>query len=181
VNNAAKYAWTAERIAEVTKHWNDGLTAGEIARAMGPGLTRMSVLGKVHRLRLPGRRQGSLTNSALLRKRAAAVRRAPVAPKIKKPARLSPKPKPPVGKFVPAPAPRELAWVALPHTHAAVPLLELRSDSCHWPVGEGVGHFCGAQSIAVGKPYCAVHTAMSYGPGTISERVAHRAREVAHA
>jgi GcrA cell cycle regulator len=178
VNNAAKYDWNAERVAEVTKLWNDGHTAGEIVKTMPPGLTRSAVLGKVSRLGLLGRRQGSLTISA---KQRAALRRPPAAPKPKKPARPAPEPKPPAAKFVPVAPPRELAWVALPHTHAAVPLIELRSDSCRWPVGDELGHFCGAESTSIGKPYCAVHTAMSRGIGTISERAAHRAREVTYA
>jgi len=43
--------WTPERTETVKRMWMDGKSAGHIAREMG--LTRNSVIGKVHRLKLP--------------------------------------------------------------------------------------------------------------------------------
>ena len=47
-------AWNDERIARLKFLWASGLSASEIANAMG-GISRGSVLGKVHRLGLSGR------------------------------------------------------------------------------------------------------------------------------
>jgi len=54
----SRSAWPPERVALLTQLWDQGKSAGQIAMAMNDGLTRMAVLGKVHRLGLPGRRQG---------------------------------------------------------------------------------------------------------------------------
>jgi GcrA cell cycle regulator len=48
-------SWDAAKIAALTALWSAGRSASEIARAMGGGLTRNAVIGKVHRLRLPER------------------------------------------------------------------------------------------------------------------------------
>jgi GcrA cell cycle regulator len=39
----------------LTSMWADGKSASEIAHAIGQGLTRSAVIGKVHRLKLPER------------------------------------------------------------------------------------------------------------------------------
>lgn len=47
-------AWTDKRVAMLKDLWATGLSAAEIADEMG-GISRSSVLGKVHRLGLSGR------------------------------------------------------------------------------------------------------------------------------
>ena len=46
-------AWTPERVATVTRLWNEGLTTAEIGRAVG--MSKNAVVGKAHRLQLPPR------------------------------------------------------------------------------------------------------------------------------
>ncbi len=46
--------WTDERIELLKKLWTDGLSASQIAGELG-GITRNAVIGKAHRLGLPGR------------------------------------------------------------------------------------------------------------------------------
>ncbi|MFC3265598.1 GcrA family cell cycle regulator, partial [Camelimonas abortus] len=46
--------WTDERVELLKKLWSEGLSASQIATAMG-GVTRNAVIGKVHRLGLSGR------------------------------------------------------------------------------------------------------------------------------
>ena len=46
--------WTQERVATLTKLWNAGRSAGEIASHLGE-VSRNAVNGKVHRLGLSGR------------------------------------------------------------------------------------------------------------------------------
>ena len=46
--------WTDERVEMLKKLWADGLSASQIAAQLG-GVSRNAVIGKVHRLNLPGR------------------------------------------------------------------------------------------------------------------------------
>src|SRR6476660_1320546 len=46
--------WTDERVEQLKALWSEGLSASQIARALG-GVTRNAVIGKVHRLGLAGR------------------------------------------------------------------------------------------------------------------------------
>lgn len=50
--------WTDERVATLRKLWTEGLSASQIAKRLG-GVTRNAVIGKVTRLRLPGRARPS--------------------------------------------------------------------------------------------------------------------------
>ena len=45
--------WTPERISEVTRLWNEGLTTAEIGKQVG--VSKNAVVGKAHRLGLPPR------------------------------------------------------------------------------------------------------------------------------
>jgi len=47
-------SWTDERIATLSKMWDSGLTATQIAEELG-GVSRNAVIGKAHRLGLPAR------------------------------------------------------------------------------------------------------------------------------
>jgi hypothetical protein len=42
--------WTDERIEYVKARWSRGVTARQIARELGGGVTKSAVLGKIHRL-----------------------------------------------------------------------------------------------------------------------------------
>ena len=45
--------WTEERIVELRRLWDEGLTTGEIGRRIG--VSKNAVIGKSHRLNLTGR------------------------------------------------------------------------------------------------------------------------------
>ncbi|HUF57180.1 MAG TPA: GcrA family cell cycle regulator, partial [Thermohalobaculum sp.] len=47
-------AWTDERVETLKEMWNEGMSASQIAKALG-GVTRNAVIGKVHRLGLSNR------------------------------------------------------------------------------------------------------------------------------
>jgi GcrA cell cycle regulator len=49
------FDWTDDAIAQLKTLWAKGQSASLIATKMGGGLTRSAVIGKVQRLRLPGR------------------------------------------------------------------------------------------------------------------------------
>ena len=45
--------WTDDRISELTKLWNEGLSTAEIGKLLG--ISKNAVVGKAHRLRLASR------------------------------------------------------------------------------------------------------------------------------
>lgn len=50
---AEETIWTEDRLKELKKHWNSGLSISQIGRKLG--VTRNAVAGKAHRLKLPKR------------------------------------------------------------------------------------------------------------------------------
>ncbi|WP_374765167.1 GcrA family cell cycle regulator [Yunchengibacter salinarum] len=48
-------AWTDERIETLRTLWDQGLSASQIAKELGEGVTRNAVIGKAHRLGLKSR------------------------------------------------------------------------------------------------------------------------------
>ena len=61
--------WTEERVDRLKKLWSEGLSASQIAAQLG-GVSRNAVIGKVHRLNLPGRAKAGGATSARSQKRA---------------------------------------------------------------------------------------------------------------
>ncbi len=55
-------SWTDERIATLTKMWESGATASQIADELG-GVSRNAVIGKAHRLGLKARPSARTTRS----------------------------------------------------------------------------------------------------------------------
>lgn len=165
------FDWTPESVVQLKALWADGLSAGAIAAEMG-GLSRNAVIGKVHRLGLTGR----------------AVMRAPRAPAPPRPQRQAPfrpsAPKPPPQpKYA---APKKAATdddtglesdgitdivedTDIPVAQRKT-LIELRADSCRWPVGDPASSdffFCGdtsaKRSDVKPMPYCPKHCARAFG------------------
>ena len=89
-------SWTDERIATLTKMWEGGATASQIADELG-GVSRNAVIGKAHRLGLKSRPSPVKANDA---KKAPARKKAAA-----KPVAAPPKPKPKAEAPVAAPAP----------------------------------------------------------------------------
>ncbi|MEQ1543121.1 MAG: GcrA family cell cycle regulator [Novosphingobium sp.] len=95
-------SWTDERIEKLTKMWEGGATASQIADELG-GVSRNAVIGKAHRLGLKARPSPVKPNE----KEGGASAPAPKAPKSEAPPRAA--------AARPAPAP------AAPRTAAAAP------------------------------------------------------------
>jgi GcrA cell cycle regulator len=159
--------WTPEQEAQLRQLWEvDGLSSGDIAWTFG--VTRNSIIGKVHRLGL-AQRAGRKVQPRLMPK---AVRMSP--PRRPKRER----------SFAPLPLLSEslpgdttvlygLPWEALPGT-TPVPLVDLEPSMCRWPIGEAKPFlFCAAQ-IEVGTHYCTAHNDMAIGRGSSLERAAMR-------
>lgn len=170
--------WTDERVERLKRLWAEGLSASQIAAQLG-GVSRNAVIGKVHRLNLPGRaKAGGSTVAA------------------RTPKRPAPAPRP--QNFTARPAARPIARTAgaallkeeaetdlvestelvpvTTRTNVVVPisrrlvLTELTERTCKWPIGDPMSedfHFCGCES-AESSPYCAYHAKLAYQP--VNER-----------
>ncbi len=129
--------WTTERVAELTRLWDTGRSASEIGKMLG--VSKNSVVGKAHRLKLPGRPSPiKQTGTKKIRT---------------KPTLASPRPASmPVQAAPPPPPPR------------AAPRRSGKGPNCLWPIGDPGDadfHFCGDSAVP-GKPYCDEHCARAY-------------------
>jgi GcrA cell cycle regulator len=109
-------SWTEERIATLTKMWEGGQTASQIAEELG-GISRNAVIGKAHRLGLQSRPSPVRANDPEAKKAAAAAAAAPApvaAPEPAAPKRVEAAP-------VPAPEPVKPAPVRAPEPVYAAP------------------------------------------------------------
>jgi GcrA cell cycle regulator len=160
VNPGFQFDWTEERVATLKRLWIKGETASEIARALGSGCTRNSVLGKASRLKLgsrgervrvPKSRAGHSHNAGgLAFKIARARQERPDATSVVE-VMASMRAADPAGQKLL----RGAAWEAIPGTEP-ISLLQLNEHTCKWPVGDAPIVFCGLHSDA-GSPYCEQH------------------------
>src|SRR5262245_63846351 len=109
--------WTAERVEQLAALWAEGLSATQIAEAIkGAKFTRMSVLGKVHRLKLPKRKERQQPDKPYIRKRRGNGVPKPPAP--------PPRPKPPEPPQPQPGAPRM----------RQLTFFKLKPEHCRWPL-----------------------------------------------
>lgn len=157
--------WTTDLKEKITALWAQGLSASQIAAELGDGLTRNAVIGKVHRLGLPGRGNPSIPRE----------RRAPSQPRAPRASRAAP----PIASHARAEEKRAEAKVfaeqmiaedaSAPLTAGrskGVTLLQLTDETCRFPLGDPQMpgfYFCGAKPIE-GSPYCLCHTALAFQP-----------------
>jgi GcrA cell cycle regulator len=157
-------SWTEERIETLRRLWAEGLSASQIASALG-GVSRNAVIGKIHRLGLsgrvktqkarPARSAGSAGGGA-----AVAARPASAPPRVMAVGAAAVKVverEEPVTARVPAPA-------EVVPLHGGVTLLDLKTSSCRWPLGdpsEESFRFCGTRTQP-GETYCACHAEKAY-------------------
>ncbi len=151
-------AWTDERIAQLKAGWEGGMTASQIAEALGEGVSRNAVIGKAHRLGLESRPspvkggEDSVEAAPAAAAPAAAVA-APVAPLTA----------PPPATVIARPA-VVAKKPARGGKAAKTTLLDLNEKICKWPIGhpgDADFHFCGKASQA-GFPYCTEHCLVAY-------------------
>ncbi len=107
-------AWTDERIGELRRMWDEGLTASQIAETLG-GVSRNAVIGKAHRLGLTPRPSPVKSSAMLEKERAAAA--APPPPETVEPIAVAPEPEP-------TPAPDERVEEAIADAPEAAPIEE---------------------------------------------------------
>ncbi len=72
--------WTPERIIEVTRLWDEGLTTAEIGKVLG--VSKNAVVGKAHRLGLPARPSPIRRSKSEGATKAKPVAKPPLQPRI---------------------------------------------------------------------------------------------------
>jgi GcrA cell cycle regulator len=151
--------WTDDRVEQLKKLWESGLSASQIAAELG-NITRNAVIGKVHRLGLSGRAKSPSTAAPRQRK----VRAPQHMMRISRPMAR--------GNTALAHAfevetePDPIAFDNVVPMNQRRTLLELTEDTCHWPVGDPGSSeffFCGGKALG-GLPYCAHHSRVAYQP-----------------
>lgn len=166
--------WTEERVETLITLWAQGYSASAIADKLACGFTRSAVIGKVHRLRLPGRMTTHTSDGAqrdCLSK--SNDKRRPSRAKVKA-FRGRGKHLFEVAEYnAPLPPPPDPDYV--PPVEQRKQLLELTNTSCRWPYGD-VGnpdfYFCGGPDadFSVGRPYCSIHRALGGAGYTLGRR-----------
>jgi len=140
--------WTDERVDQLKSLWTEGLSASQIARALG-GVTRNAVIGKVHRLGLAGRAAPTRIDRPRL----------PSAPRLHLRSR---EPELPVVEEEP---------IKL-EDGSFVGVMAINDRMCRWPIGDPSAeefHFCGRNPKS-GSPYCEAHARKAYQPQQVRER-----------
>lgn len=151
------FDWGDEQVEMLIVLWADGLSAGRIAAKIGAP-SRSSVIGKVHRLKLPGRRSGRISADDTTKPKHKKVN----VPRIRR-ARNAP------DEVV------EITDLPFDSSPCAVTLLELQERSCRWPLGDpstSQFRFCGAEQTFA-CPYCARHARLAYQQAPRPRRQMH--------
>lgn len=153
--------WTDDRVELLKKLWADGLSASQIAAELG-GISRNSVIGKVHRLGLSGRAKSAPNAVPRQRKPRAHAHMIRLArPAVRGNTALAPM----QVYDVEVEAEPELIDNIVPISQRCS-ILELNDSKCHWPIGDpGAADFffCGGKTIE-GLPYCGYHSRVAYQP-----------------
>ena len=154
-------AWTTDMIDNLKKLWKKGLTTNEIAKELG--VSKNSIVGKVHRLNLTSR-------PSPIKKKDDEFDTAVVStseePEVeKKPAKSAKKAQkePEIIQQVDIQTIEITAPVA-PKNKRGIKLSELDSHTCRWPIGDPKDDgfcFCGAK-VRTGQTYCDEHAAIAY-------------------
>jgi GcrA cell cycle regulator len=176
-------SWTDERVELLRQLWLDGKSASQISAALGAGLTRNAVIGKVHRLGLAGRVKTSSPSSSA----SSPVPRGPSTPR-----RVSSRPPSGGGRIRVVRGNTALAMLSdaeldsppvLLDENVVVPMslrvtiVELKEEMCRWPLGDPTTaefRYCGAHAPGAG-PYCAHHCKLAYQP--VQDRRRERDRD----
>jgi len=151
--------WSDERVEQLKKLWESGLSASQIAAELG-NVTRNAVIGKVHRLGLSGRAKSPAATAPRQRKPRPAQQMMRVSRPVSR------------GNTALAHAfeveidPDPVSYDNVVPMSQRLSLLELNEATCHWPVGDPASpdfFFCGGKALA-GLPYCVQHSRIAYQP-----------------
>ena len=182
-------AWTDQMVEDLREMWKQGLTTAEIGKKLG--VSKNSIVGKVHRLGLSGRPspikkkdtsaetegksvapKDKVTKSE---KESAKNVDASVKDKVKEAKSVQPSTEKNVEKVdaelkeikdAPKVEPevKECFKSDLEKSAKAVSLMELDNHTCRWPLGDPKDEnfrFCG-KKVRIGQTYCEEHAAVAY-------------------
>lgn len=165
-------AWTDEMVEDLRKMWREGMTTGEIGKRLG--VSKNSIVGKVHRLGLSGRPspiKKKDTNIEDLTE-AKPIKEEKTTKKLKtdRPAK-SEKEIAHEAELIQTRSDERMETIRSRATKVEGPkknhkttLTDLDNHTCRWPIGdpkdEGF-HFCG-KKIKIGQTYCEEHSAIAY-------------------
>lgn len=151
----ANSKWIVEMIASLRVLWEEGHSAAEIGRRLG--VSKSAVIGKVHRLNLPGRpsplKGGGANDRPLLSRRAQVPKLAGFAPIA-----ASPRSPPAAAASAPIVPPPSLPVAFTRTTASSTP------RRCCWPIGHPgtpAFRFCD-EPARVARPYCDEHARRAY-------------------
>ena len=170
--------WTDERVEKLKKLWSEGLSASQIAAQLG-GVSRNAVIGKVHRLALPGRAKagGGAATAARAKRPTSAAPRAPAfaartatrtviratgATVMKEEVEID---------TITEQSVQATSNVVVPMSRK-LGLTQLTDRTCKWPIGDPMKdefHFCGNDSPDT-SPYCTFHAKLAYQPSAERRR-----------
>lgn len=142
-------AWTDEMVDKLRQMWTEGKTATEIAKELG--VTKNSIVGKVHRLCLTARPSPIKSKEEEPVEKAEEVKKE-TSVEIEENAELAAEPV----------KPEKTEKKRKNSTH--VKLVELDSHTCRWPLGDPRDEdfcFCG-RKVRMGQTYCEEHANMAY-------------------
>jgi GcrA cell cycle regulator len=157
----SRSGWSDARLTRLVELWNARLSAAQIARQLGQGLTRSAVVGKLFRMGLTrdcAERTAARADGAReSRRKQRAAQGRPFHPKAIPPPRQPPCPVRPL----------------------MTDILDLRPSSCRWPYAVEAGtQFCG-HAKQRGSPYCPDHHRRAYDavlPPLTKEQIENIAR-----
>jgi GcrA cell cycle regulator len=178
-------SWTDERVELLSQLWLEGKSASQISAALGAGLTRNAVIGKVHRLGLAGRAKTSSPSPSTPSAPRAAVSNA---------RRPTPRPASNGGgggarvvhgnnalaiqhDAVMETQPVRLDEDVVVAMSLRVTIVELKESMCKWPLGDPTSsefRYCGSPAPGA-TPYCVHHGKLAYQP--MQDRRRDRDRE----
>lgn len=150
--------WTNDAIEQLRNLWADGHSATQIGARLG--VSKNTVIGKAHRLKLPGR-------ASPIRCRVPGEQGAKQLGRLPAPKLADMKPPADCRGVVPGQA--ACAPVTLEESKSnpvGGPPRAVVRQLCCWPVGQPGSRnfrFCDAIAMA-GKPYCKEHAALAYQP-----------------
>lgn len=153
-----QFTWTDEAVATLRKLWADGLTGSVIAKELG--VTRNSVIGKVHRLELENR-PSPIPRRMPPKPLSVAIKRQPKLTGGGTTAAINA-----LGKTVSS---RPLPTYKPPAEYPGsldIDILSLDGRTCRWPFGEGGAEpftFCGQPTEnPYASPYCCHHNQQAF-------------------
>lgn len=159
--------WVKKLIDRLVMMHRRGDSARDIAMALGHGITRNGVLGKIHRLRQAGKLEAPLkdTNEKDARARTGMDTKARSLNSRQHKASHGHASDPPQEPKPPRPLTMTEYDAIDPSTPGLLRIMDLKAHHCRWPLNNALGgeyYFCGDKKVSSTKPYCEKHAAVAY-------------------